>query len=83
MEIDEFLNTYDSLRAEEESRIDKISAEVVHLLELISTNITNLFLISQNTSDDFTELNISENISVSALKECKLSAFVLTSSIVN
>lgn len=71
MQIDEFLNAYDNLRAKEESRIDEISAEVIRILELISTNTTNFCLISQNINLDFTGLKVNENISASALKECK------------
>uniref|UniRef100_A0A0R3S6D6 HOOK domain-containing protein n=1 Tax=Elaeophora elaphi TaxID=1147741 RepID=A0A0R3S6D6_9BILA len=69
MQIDEFLNSYDSLRVEEESRIDEKSAEVVRILELISTNVTNLYLVSQNTNFDLTGLKSDENISASTLKE--------------
>lgn len=69
--MDEFLNSYDSSRAEEELRIDETSAEAIHLLELISTNTTNLCLISQNnTNFDLTELKNNGNISPSALNEC-------------
>ncbi|CAG9538814.1 unnamed protein product [Cercopithifilaria johnstoni] len=73
MQIDEFLNSYDSLKTNEESQIDQISAEVVRILELLSTNITNLYLISQNTNPDFTELKNDENIPASALKELYVS----------
>ncbi|VDO49908.1 unnamed protein product [Onchocerca flexuosa] len=69
MQIDEFLNSYDSLRTEEELRVDEISTEVIRILELISTNITNFCLISQNTNLELTEFKINENISASALKE--------------
>ncbi|EJW78415.1 hypothetical protein WUBG_10677 [Wuchereria bancrofti] len=69
MQFDEFLNSYDNLRAEEESQIDLISTEVVRKLELISTNITNLSLTSENTNLDLTELAINENVTSSALKE--------------
>uniref|UniRef100_A0A8R1XQY6 Intraflagellar transport protein 74 homolog n=1 Tax=Onchocerca volvulus TaxID=6282 RepID=A0A8R1XQY6_ONCVO len=58
MQIDEFLNSFDSLRTEEELRIDEISTEVIRILELISTNITNLCLISQNTNLELTEFKI-------------------------
>uniref|UniRef100_A0A0N4TW66 Intraflagellar transport protein 74 homolog n=1 Tax=Brugia pahangi TaxID=6280 RepID=A0A0N4TW66_BRUPA len=54
MQIDEFLNSYDNLKAEEESQIDVISTEVVRKLELISTNITNLSLISGTANLDLT-----------------------------
>ncbi|MCP9257471.1 hypothetical protein DINM_000825 [Dirofilaria immitis] len=69
MQIDEFLNSYDNLMAEEELRINEISTEIIHILTLISTNITNLCLSSQNTNLDLTELRINENVSASTLKE--------------
>ncbi|VIO93015.1 Uncharacterized protein BM_BM8451 [Brugia malayi] len=70
MQIDEFLNSYDNLKAEEESQIDVISTEVVRKLELISTNITNLSLTSGTTNLDLTELaEFNENVTVSALQE--------------
>ncbi|EFO20568.2 hypothetical protein LOAG_07923 [Loa loa] len=69
IQLDEFLNSYDNLRAEEELRIDEISAEVVRLLELISINMTNLCLTSQNANQDLIEFKMNENISISAMKE--------------
>ncbi|VDK72624.1 unnamed protein product [Litomosoides sigmodontis] len=69
MQMDEFLNSYDSLKAEEEARIDETSAEVIHLLELISTNITNFCLVSPNTNFDPVEVNNGGSTSPSALNE--------------
>lgn len=71
-EVDEFLNSYDNLKMEEESRIQETSAEVVHILELISANITSLSTISQNINLNQFELNVNENISAAELKECKI-----------
>lgn len=69
MQMDEFLDSYDSLKAEEELRIDKISTEVIRILELISANITNMDFSSELNHLDFTELQSSENASISELKD--------------
>uniref|UniRef100_A0A915Q299 Uncharacterized protein n=1 Tax=Setaria digitata TaxID=48799 RepID=A0A915Q299_9BILA len=66
MEIDEFLSSYDNLRAEEELKIDKISSEVIRLLELISINYTYCQLISDKDEHIF---NAGGAVSTSALNE--------------
>lgn len=72
MQMDEFLNAYDSLKEAEDTRIEQASNEVIRMLELISTNSTRLDLSTQIIDMDYTGLQSKENASASELKECML-----------
>uniref|UniRef100_A0A183ECZ3 CTAGE family member 5 n=1 Tax=Gongylonema pulchrum TaxID=637853 RepID=A0A183ECZ3_9BILA len=69
MQMDEFLDAYDDLKANEEARIDCASNEIIRTLELISTNGTKLDLSSQITDTDNSALQGNENASAYELKD--------------
>ncbi|VDN31178.1 unnamed protein product [Gongylonema pulchrum] len=69
MQMDEFLDAYDDLKANEEARIDCASNEIIRTLELISTNGTKLDLSSQITDIDNSALQGNENASAYELKD--------------
>ncbi|VDM99142.1 unnamed protein product [Thelazia callipaeda] len=69
MQIDEFLNSYATLRAAEETRIDEASRDVLRILELLSINITSLSSINESINLKFKLLKFGENASTTEMKE--------------
>lgn len=76
MQIDEFLDSHEQLKSEQETRIAQISTEIVRLLELISRNCSVTDLSANVTGMDAAgvEKFNDETASASELQDCKLHA---------